>query len=376
MTWSVWRITPFISGIFFVLGVFTLYVVLSEWVKTKVHQRKLSIDDHLVESIVGFFYMAIFVLSMQGVVVGGSFAWEFMNFQVIGLIFCAYFVKINFPYYFFVPLFILYMIINSSIGSWQSWCHAVTLMSLYWLMYWAQKHTQKSHYRFFYYIVIGVAFGGLLWLFMKLKFEFSWKVLSEQWLYLTIFEILLYSYVHMVFRDNYVRERLAETINHDPLTKALNYAAYESEMNYLFSTHQKNKLHLAMAMFDVDHFKQINDTFGHLAGDVVLKQVVNAVSIVLLENDERIKFYRTGGEEFNIIFPDYDLAAAKKVCDEIFQVLNHLEIKLKSNTIHISISMGISEIAIQDKKPTDFYNRVDKNLYYSKRHGRKQVTAK
>jgi diguanylate cyclase (GGDEF)-like protein len=190
-----------------------------------------------------------------------------------------------------------------------------------------------------------------------------------------IFEILLYSYVNMILRDSKLKLRLVEFANHDALTKISNYAAYDSEMKYVFSNSRHNKLHLSMMMFDIDHFKQVNDTYGHLAGDKVLQQVADVVSTVINENDPSVKFYRTGGEEFNIVFPGYDLDSTKMIVQEIFSAVNHLPVEYNGNEITISISVGVSEISEDDLHPNDLYGRVDENLYQSKNNGRMQITA-
>lgn len=179
----------------------------------------------------------------------------------------------------------------------------------------------------------------------------------------------------MLFRNDNQRSRLVSFANHDALTKAKNYAAYTSEIKYLFDSHRKNNLNLAMVMFDIDHFKAVNDTYGHLAGDEVLKHVVDVVQTVIDETDPRINLYRTGGEEFNITFPGYDLDNTEEVVKEMFAALNNLEVDFNNQKISISVSMGVSEIAKSDDVPNDFYKRVDNNLYHSKKNGRMQITA-
>ena len=128
-------------------------------------------------------------------------------------------------------------------------------------------------------------------------------------------------------------------------------------------------------MFDIDHFKRVNDTYGHLAGDLVLQHTVDVVQTVLNANDSSVKLYRTGGEEFNVLFPNYDLEGTQTIVEEIFTALNHLKVTFDDKEIEISVSMGVSQISNKDATPNDFYKRVDNNLYYSKKHGRMQITT-
>lgn len=374
LTWNIWQVAPFITSIFFILGIFTLYQVLYDGLKTILHSKNIKIDDDLLNSWFGVFYMLIFIFSMQATLVGTPISWQFMNFQLIALIFCAYFLNIRVPFYLFFPIMILYMTFNGSIGYWESWLHGFILMLFYeTLNYYRRK--QKNTFPFHAYILPGIIYGSLLWLCMKIKFGFSWTTYWQELSYLVIFEILLFSYVSMVLRNSNLKLHLLEFANHDALTKVENYAAYTKEIKYLFEDSTKNNLHLSMMMFDIDHFKEVNDTYGHLAGDKVLQHVADVVQTVIDANDSNVKFYRTGGEEFNVLFPGYDLDSTKSIVKEIFAALNHLDVQINGQDIRISISVGVSMIDQQDSEPNDFYTRVDDNLYHSKRNGRMQITA-
>ncbi|KRK82966.1 diguanylate cyclase phosphodiesterase domain-containing protein [Companilactobacillus bobalius DSM 19674] len=330
-------------------------------------------DDQL-KDVFGILYMLIFIFSMQATIVGKSVSWEFMNFQIIALIFCAYFLNIHIPYRYFIPIILVYMIFNSSIGYWESWCHAWTLIMSYESFNYINRIQSESH-RSFRYMMVGIVYGGLMWFFVMVKFNLTLTTFYEEWFYLVIFEILLYSYVNMILRDSKLKLHLLEFANHDALTKAENYAAYTTEIQYEFESCQRNKLHLSMMMFDIDHFKHVNDTYGHLAGDKVLQHVADVALTVINANDPKVKFYRTGGEEFNVVFPGYDLESTKDIVDEIFMALNHLPIDINGKKIYISISMGVSTVSAKDIQPNDLYSRVDGNLYHSKNNGRMQITA-
>lgn len=374
MTWHVWQVSPFITSIFFILGVFTLYQVLYDWLKSVMHLKKINVDDDRLNAVFGVLYMLIFIFSIQSTLVGKTISWEFMNFQIIALVFCAYFLNIHMPYRIFIPIVLIYMIFNASIGYWESWCHAWTLIMCYESFNHIRRF-QNDKFQFINYILVGICFGGLMWFFVKIKFNLTWATFYEEWFYLIIFEILLYSYVNMILRDSKLKLHLVEFANHDALTKIENYAAYNSKMKYLFDTSRRNNLHLSMMMFDIDHFKHVNDTYGHLAGDQVLQHVADITQTVINANDPHIKFYRTGGEEFNVVFPGYDLDATKVIVQQIFAAINNTKVNYNGTDINISISMGVSAISGADMRPNDLYSRVDDNLYHSKNNGRMQITA-
>lgn len=375
MTWSHWQVPPFITGVFFILGVFTFYWVSYNWIASWARSRRLNISEDTINSWYGIIYMVIFAFGIQTLVVGQSNSWEFMNFQLIAVIFCAYFLNIHMPYYSLIPILLVYMVFNGSMVYWQSWGHAITLLTFFVVLNEVRVRCHNQRVSAMMYLAVGIPFGGLLWLWMKLKFDFSWATFWQEWIYLFIFEVLLYVYVSMLFHDVELKVRLAKFASHDALTKTENFAAYTDAIGYLFEENRNSRRPLSMMMFDIDHFKHINDTYGHSAGDEVLKQVVDTVQTVLTANDSEVKLYRTGGEEFNILFPGYDLAETDRIVKQIFSAVNHLEIHSAKTVINISISVGVSGVVKGDQSPIDFYNRVDHNLYHSKRNGRMQVTV-
>lgn len=346
-----------------------------DWIKSILDTNKIQFNENVLNSWLGVLYMLIFIFGMQSTIVGKSISWEFMNFIVIALIFCAYFLNIHIPYYFFIPIVLIYMIFNASITYWQSWLHAASIILTYWSFNYIRTMRSKR-YQFINYMIVGSFWGAVLWFFVTIKFGLTRNIFLQEWLYLIIFEVLLYSYVTMLLRESDLRGHLVAFANHDALTKTENYAAYDNEMKYMFTDSRGNNLNLSMMMFDIDHFKVVNDTYGHLAGDTVLQQVVDEVQTVIDENDPNVKLYRTGGEEFNILFPGYDLSATEPIVREIFASLNNLNIDVGENSINISVSIGVSTVSKRDLEPDDFYNRVDRNLYHSKENGRMQITAK
>lgn len=158
MTWRVWHVAPIITSIFFVLGVFTLYQVLFDWLKTVFREKKINVDDDILNSWFGVIYILIFIFGMQSTITGKSISWEFMNFIIIGLIYCAYFLNIRIPIYFFVPIVLIYMIFNGSVSYWQSWCHAASVILSYWTFNKIRRLPASNH-RFINYMIAGILWG-------------------------------------------------------------------------------------------------------------------------------------------------------------------------------------------------------------------------
>lgn len=375
MTWSNWRISPFVTSIFFILGVLTLYWVLFNWITTWFHARHINIDDDTVNAWHGVIYMLVFVFVMQLSVVGKADSWEFVNFHLIAVVFCSFFLNIRMPYYSLLPVVIVYMVFDQSIFYWESWSYAVVFVLFFWSMNYLRLWVPNHRYPWLYYYGAVAFYGGILWGLIKLKYSLDWDNTLQEYGYLMIFAGLLYAYVNMLTQDSEIKLRLAQFASHDALTETENFAAYTEHIKYLFDDSAKNNLNLSMMMFDIDHFKHVNDTYGHLAGDRVLQEVAATVTTVLAANDEKVKLYRTGGEEFNVLFPGYDLASTKVIVRQVFEAVNHLVVKYEDEEINVSISVGVSTLHQADGSPIDLYNRVDQNLYFSKRHGRMRVTV-
>ncbi|MFC6275314.1 GGDEF domain-containing protein [Levilactobacillus tangyuanensis] len=374
MTWSHWQVPPFITGVFFILGVLTLYWVSYNWLVSWAHVRRVKVKDDVINTWYGVIYMLVFVFSIQALLIGQNNAWQFMNFQLIAIIFCAYFLNIHVSYFFFFPIVLVYMIFDGSLVYWQSWAHAITLMIFFTLLNLIRINCHGRRWNLAMYLGVALPFGALLWFWMKLKYNFSWATYWHEWLYLVIFEILLYVYVSMLAHDSELKLRLAQFASHDALTQTGNFAAYTAAIKEYFEDSQLNRQPLTMMMFDVDHFKAINDTYGHSTGDVVLREVAATVQTVLSANDGNIEFFRTGGEEFNLLFPGYTAAETAVVVNQIFQAVNHLEVHTAGTVIQVSLSVGVSAVVAEDQSPMDLFNRVDRNMYHSKRNGRMRVT--
>jgi len=378
MTWSHWAISPFITGVFFILGVLTLFWVSQNWLISALNAHHIHVNEDVINDWYGLIYMLVFVFSMQSLIVGQTDSWIFMNFQLIALTFCGYFLNIRIRYYYLYPTLLIFMLFNHSVLYWESWGHALTLMLFFTTLGFMRKRMNRWSHKIQIgsYLLTCMGFGALLWWFMKLKFTLSWGTYWQEWAYFMIFEILLYIYASMLSANSELKQNLVDFANHDALTKTENFAAYTSAINYQFQLRQKSGLELSMMMFDIDHFKQINDTYGHSAGDQILQHVTQTAQTVFKANDAHITLYRTGGEEFNVLFPGYDLDAALPIVNQLFSAINHLSVILDQQKIQLSISVGLATLTPDYQTATEFYDRVDANLYHSKRNGRMQITAK
>ncbi|GAX88175.1 conserved hypothetical protein [Lebetimonas natsushimae] len=149
----------------------------------------------------------------------------------------------------------------------------------------------------------------------------------------------------------------------DPLTKALNRKALEKELNEILEIGKEKDLDLALAVLDLDDFKKINDTYGHLIGDFVLKKVVDIIKRLLRKEH---KIYRIGGDEFVILMNRIDLKIAEKVIDRIVSTISKTKMKYKDNLIDVTVSIGLTMHRKGDTIES-IIRRADEAVYEAKK---------
>lgn len=164
------------------------------------------------------------------------------------------------------------------------------------------------------------------------------------------------------------REELIEIAISDPLTGAWNRRALDgSLMQCLTDMNQfKTSPTTSLLMLDLDHFKRVNDTFGHLAGDRVLREVA---LLIQANTGSHEHLYRYGGEEFVIVSNNTNLAQAQQLGEKIRRLI---EEKHFSEVGHLTVSIGISELR-HSHTPKHMLDEADKALYQAKRLGRNRV---
>jgi diguanylate cyclase (GGDEF)-like protein len=129
---------------------------------------------------------------------------------------------------------------------------------------------------------------------------------------------------------------------------------------------------LSFLMFDIDHFKKINDYHGHLAGDFVLKELARIVQ-GRIRRDE--VFARYGGEEFAIVLPETNLEGARALADGLRDKVETSRFVFQNESIKVTVSVGVAMLVDTDRTSTDLIKRADEKLYEAKRGGRNKVVA-
>jgi diguanylate cyclase len=172
-------------------------------------------------------------------------------------------------------------------------------------------------------------------------------------------------------KNRTVLEKQRHKALHDPLTELPNREYYNERAHYEYQRWQRYSRPLTLAVFDIDHFKKINDGHGHQAGDRVLKVIGRSVAKRLREVDF---FCRFGGEEFVALMPETSLADAMPVLDTIRAAIANAAFNYKEQPIAITLSIGVTEFKTDDDLETAFA-RADEALYAAKSGGRNCIKS-
>ena len=152
----------------------------------------------------------------------------------------------------------------------------------------------------------------------------------------------------------------------DALTGLHNRHAFDSRLDEEFSRWNRYRNPLCMIVVDVDHFKRVNDTYGHLAGDKVLQVIGSHLKRATRKVDFAARY---GGEEFVILLPEVDLKGARAVAEKIRSAIEEKPFHSGNNRVNITVSCGVASFRDGDGRKTPF-ERADEALYLAKRGGR------
>ena len=165
--------------------------------------------------------------------------------------------------------------------------------------------------------------------------------------------------------------QLAQQSKTDQLTQLNNRGYWEDSLMHEHKRFMRYGNKYSLVMLDIDYFKKINDTYGHQAGDKVLKTVSNILMDSVRDTDI---VGRYGGEEFGVILPGNDSQGAFTFAERLRKKIDKTEIKTNENCIKITISLGIAEFKNDVESYIDHIERADRALYESKHAGRNQTT--
>jgi len=156
----------------------------------------------------------------------------------------------------------------------------------------------------------------------------------------------------------------------DYLTGVINRRMFNEISERYFQTAQKDNLSLTLLLLDLDHFKKINDTYGHQVGDKLLIRFVETIKNILAKSDI---FARVGGEEFAILLSQMDRNDAYNLAEKIRKEVENISIRYKGQNVFVRTSIGITQNSTTDSSFDDLFSRSDMALYQAKKEGRNRT---
>ncbi|MBZ0333226.1 sensor domain-containing diguanylate cyclase [Marinobacter sp. AL4B] len=165
-------------------------------------------------------------------------------------------------------------------------------------------------------------------------------------------------------------EQLAKLSMTDRLTGLLNRGTWENLVDAEFERYGRYGQATTLVMFDIDHFKSVNDTYGHLAGDDVIRHSAQVTRDSIRQSDSAGRY---GGEEFGLILPETDAENARILCERIRDAIAQSTVNTIAGDIRYTISMGIAQLTGGPENYMQWMQEADKALYGAKEGGRNKV---
>lgn len=194
--------------------------------------------------------------------------------------------------------------------------------------------------------------------------ELSWRITAS----LAVILVLGSVFVVMLGRMQKLLHALAVT---DTLTGLQNRHRLNGVLTDLVNSYTRYHRPASIVMLDLDHFKLLNDKYGHLFGDQMLKQLAVRLQQQLRVNDQ---LFRVGGEEFLVVLPETELKEAKQVAEKLRHAIDHEVFDGKDAQVHLTISLGVAQLRA-NQSWAEWINLADTALLEAKRKGRNQVVV-
>jgi diguanylate cyclase (GGDEF)-like protein len=164
-------------------------------------------------------------------------------------------------------------------------------------------------------------------------------------------------------------ERMATT---DGLTGLLNHRIFQEKMTDELKRSERYSTPVSLLLTDIDHFKKVNDTYGHPVGDIVLRGVAGILKREIRDIDIAARY---GGEEFAVILPETDGAGAKIIAERLRNAIKAETFAAGAKTLRVSTSIGIATAPSDARTKEELIEKADQALYHAKHHGRDQSAS-
>lgn len=379
MTANHWLVPSMFTGVFFVLGLVLTFQLIINLIITleQQHDWSLRIGQTLQLHLLGIVYFSIFsvyfeYLSQQ---INNQFA--FINFRILLLFYVVMFLGPRASAFIVGSAMVGHAIFNPF--NVASGGYLLAVLACFILASWLTLFIEQRRWGITAWTLSLNLFSVVLWLSLYNFWPKVALVLTKRDLVFNIIAFVILSLglsiaITRISSDRMRLNLLRYRATTDPITKLKNVQTFTHDYRHVFLRNRRNETSLSLLAIDVDHFKQLNDQYGHLVGNQLLRELGELFEETCAKF-ATVTAYRVGGEEFEIIVSQLTQAQVRKLGAELRQaILQHEFVLGSGSTIDITISMGIAHLEPHDLSPDDLYGRADQMLYRSKGQGRNQIS--
>ena len=224
--------------------------------------------------------------------------------------------------------------------------------------------------------VTGLTIGGFLLINQQLEQPYSPSAVATGVLAMVYFAVSFHAYVDRSIsyfkRMRDYNNQLQDLASHDPLTRVLNAGAYYRACDQQIHASQRANQSFAVLFIDLDHFKSINDTYGHAIGDDVLRAVAQTLQGTVRRSDI---VGRIGGEEFSVFLPNTQMLGAPQLAETLRLAIASIHIEVDGVRLKITASIGVAAKRYEQETMQAIQQHADQAMYEAKRGGRNRVST-
>lgn len=367
-------VEPYITGIISILGIFFIEAFIVASFKLYIKQFLSPRTYHIVITLISGLIMTLFSIYFMMMSQKEDYYLIFGNLRMIIILIPIIFLNRNIS---------LVSVILCSV--FRLFYYGMTLVSLgyiaiftsfFLLVVVIQLIVKQNQLLTFIYSLIS---ASIFWIWIYLTnfdgyHSYYFFAVFSDYLNFVILSIIAYvSASYLYHLNNLLFQTMEESLT-DELTKLRNLKDFNAKMNEGFFKAREKKEAFSLIIFDIDYFKAINDTYGHLAGDIVLKNL--AKTIQEIDELKKVDVFRVGGEEFTIILSKKNGTETVGIAEKLRKKVESTNFYYENQLIHVTVSVGVTSLVKGLRSEitlNGFMELADEALYHSKHNGRNKV---
>ncbi|MFS7260501.1 diguanylate cyclase [Carnobacterium divergens] len=367
-------VEPYITGIISILGIFFIEAFVVASFKLYINQFLSPKTYHIMITLISGLIMTFFSIYFMMMSQKEDYYLIFGNLRMIIILIPIIFLNRNIS---------LVSVILCSV--FRLFYYGTTIVSLGYITIFSsffllvvviQLIVKQNQVLTFIYSILS---ASVFWVWIYLtNFDgyhsyFFVAVVSDYLNFVILSSIAYVSASYLYHLNNLLFQTIEESLT-DELTKLRNLKDFNAKMDDGFLKAREKREAFSLIIFDIDYFKTINDTYGHLAGDLVLKNL--AKTIKEIEELKKVDVFRVGGEEFTIILTKKNGTESVRIAEKLREKVEETHFYYDNQLIHVTVSVGVTSLIKglrSEITSNGFLELADEALYHSKHNGRNRV---